>query len=164
MIWNGFKAFISWVYISYLKDAVTVSPLIRAFITLILTQFSIVIKCWRTDGEFLNTLIAAIIKNSAWYISSRRHMSSSRTVLSNRVQTLKNMERSISWSWHSWRLPLQALATAVLTNIQSSSTLETPRTCWDPRKWSRRPGRQQKRQQGCQRKALGLGLRNESNE
>ena len=36
----------AWVYFSYLKDAVTVAPLIRAFITLILTQFNIVIKRW----------------------------------------------------------------------------------------------------------------------
>ena len=40
----------AWVYFSYLKDAATVTPLIQAFIALILTQFGVVIQRWRTDG------------------------------------------------------------------------------------------------------------------
>jgi hypothetical protein len=53
----------AWVYFSHLKDAATVAPLIRAFITLIFTQFNVVIKRRRTDGgtgEFLNSLIALV--------------------------------------------------------------------------------------------------------
>jgi hypothetical protein len=53
----------AWVYFSHLKDAVTVAPLISAFVRLILTQFNVVIKRWRTDGgtgEFLNSLIVSV--------------------------------------------------------------------------------------------------------
>jgi hypothetical protein len=55
------------VYFSHLKDAPTVTPLIKAFFALIFTQFGMVILRRRTDGgtgEFLNSLIALVYQTN----------------------------------------------------------------------------------------------------
>src|SRR6267378_4677039 len=122
----------AWVYFSYLKDAVTVAPLIRAFITLILTQFNIVIKRWRTDGgtgEFLNSLIAAVYQEFGMiHQFSTPHVKQQNGAIERRIQTIKNMERSMragAGVLDDYRFQAEALATAVLlTNIESSSTLD----------------------------------------
>ena len=121
-----------WVYFSHLKDAVTVAPLIKAFITLILTQFDIVIKRWRTDGgtgEFLNSLIAEVYQTFGMIQQpSTPHVKQQNGAIERRVQTIKNMERTMragAGVLDDYRFQAEALATAVLlTNIQSSSTLD----------------------------------------
>ena len=131
IIMDDFTRYV-WVYFSYLKDAVTVAPLIRAFITLILTQFNIVIKRWRTDGgtgEFLNGLIAAVYQEFGMiHQFSTPHVKQQNGAIERRIQTVKNMERSMragAGVLDDYRFQAEALATAVLlTNIQSSSTLD----------------------------------------
>lgn len=121
----------AWAYFSTLKDAVTVAPLIRNFINHILTQFEIVIKRWRTDGgtgEFLNSLVNMVYQEfGTIHQPSTPAVKQQNGVVERRVQTLKNMERSMragAGVLDDYRLQAEALATAILlTNLQPSSTL-----------------------------------------
>jgi len=89
----------TWAYFSQRKDAITVAPLIRAFVVLILTQFNIMIKRWRTDGgsgEFLNSQIAVIYQEFGMiHECSTPHVKEQNGAIERRVQTLKNMERAM---------------------------------------------------------------------
>ena len=122
----------AWVYFSQSKDAATVTPLIQAFIALILTQFGIIIQRWRTDGgtgEFVNSLIASVYRAYGMiHQPSTPHVKQQNGVIERRVQTLKNMERSMragAGVLDDYRFQAESLATAVLlTNIQPSSTLD----------------------------------------
>ena len=83
----------AWVYFSYLKDAATVTPLIQAFIALILTQFGIVIQRWRTDrgtGEFLITSVYRTY--GMIHQPSTPHVKQQNGAIERRIQTIKNME------------------------------------------------------------------------
>jgi transposase InsO family protein len=122
----------AWAYFSQSKDAATVTPLIQAFIALILTQFGIIIQRWRTDGgtgEFVNSLIASVYRAYGMiHQPSTPHVKQQNGVIERRVQTLKNMERSMragAGVLDDYRFQAESLATAVLlTNIQPSSTLD----------------------------------------
>ena len=130
IIMDDFTRYV-WVYFSSLKDATTVTPLIRAFIMLILTQFNIVIKRWRTDGgtgEFLNSLIAEVYQIYGMiHQPSTPHVKQQNGAIERRIQTLKNMERTMragAGVLDDYRFQAESLATAVLlTNIQPSSML-----------------------------------------
>jgi transposase InsO family protein len=121
----------AWVYFSYLKDAVTIAPLIRAFITLILIQFNIVIKRWRTDGgtgESLNSLIAAIYQEFGMiHQFSTPHVKQQNGAIERRVQPIKNMERSMragAGVLDDYRFQAESLASAVLLTNLHPSTLD----------------------------------------
>lgn len=121
-----------WAYFCYLKDAATIGPLTKSFINLILTQFNAVIKRWRTDGgtgEFLNRLIEQIHKDYGMiHQPSTPSVKQQNGVVERRIQTLKNMERSMragAGVLDDYRFQAEALASALLlTNILPSSTLD----------------------------------------
>jgi len=121
-----------WAYFSSLKDAATIGPLTKTFILMILTQFNVIIKCWRTDGgsgEFLNGLIDSIYKDHGMiHQPSTPYVKQQNGVVERRIQTLKNMERSMragAGVLDDSRFQAEALATALfLTNLLPSVTLD----------------------------------------
>jgi hypothetical protein len=92
---------------------------------IILTQFNIVIKCRRTDGgtrEFLNGLIDCTYKDHGMiHQPSTPYVKQQNGVVERRIQTLKDMERSM----RAGAFQVEALATALfLTNLLPSVTLD----------------------------------------
>src|SRR5487761_394543 len=75
------------------QDAATIGPLTKTFILMILTQFNVIIKCWRTDGgsgEFLNGLIDSIYKDHGMiHQPSTPYVKQQNGVVERRIQTLK---------------------------------------------------------------------------
>jgi reverse transcriptase-like protein len=122
----------AWVYFSSSKDASTISPLIEGFINMVSTQFDTVIKCWRTDGgtgEFINSMVTQINRRyGILHQSSTSGVKQQNGVVERRVQTIKNMERSMragAGVLDDYRLQAESLAAAVLlTNILPSITLD----------------------------------------
>jgi hypothetical protein len=114
------------------KDAPTVSPILRDFTQKILTQYSVVIKRWRTDGgtgEFSNSFFEKVqLEFGQVYSPSTPHVKQQNGVVERRVQHLKDMERSMragAGILDDYRFQAEALATVVIiTNLLPSKTLD----------------------------------------
>jgi transposase InsO family protein len=121
----------AWCLFASSKSVSAIAPLLQGFINLILTQFDAIIKSWRTDGgtgEFNNSMVREINRQfGILHQFSTSGVKQQNGVLERRVQTIKNMERSMragAGVLDDYRLQAESLATSVfLSNILPSSTL-----------------------------------------
>ncbi|EED18957.1 hypothetical protein TSTA_126650 [Talaromyces stipitatus ATCC 10500] len=109
----------AWCYFASSKNVPAITPLLQGFINLVLTQFNAVIKSWRTNGgtgEFINSMVKEI--NHQYGILhqiSTSGVKQQNGVLERRVQTIKNMERSMragAGVLDDYRLQAESLATS----------------------------------------------------
>ncbi|EED22593.1 conserved hypothetical protein [Talaromyces stipitatus ATCC 10500] len=122
----------AWCYFASSKNVPAITPLLQGFINLVLTQFNAVIKSWRTDGgtgEFINSMVKEINRQyGILHQVSTSGVKQQNDVLERRVQTIKNIERSMragAGVLDDYRLQAESLATSVfLTNILPSTTLD----------------------------------------
>jgi hypothetical protein len=89
----------AWVYSTSSANVPAVSPQIEGFILMIRTQFDARIKRWRTDGskgEFINSMVTEInCCHGILHESSTSAVKQQNGLVEQRIQTLKNMERSM---------------------------------------------------------------------
>jgi transposase InsO family protein len=121
----------AWCFFASSKHVSAIAPLLQGFINMILTQFDAVIKSWRTDGgtgEFSNSMVKEINRQfGILHQLSTSGVKQQNGVLERRVQTIKNMERSMragAGVLDDYRLQAESLATSVfLSNLLPCSTL-----------------------------------------
>ncbi|EED17244.1 hypothetical protein TSTA_022980 [Talaromyces stipitatus ATCC 10500] len=109
----------AWCYFASSKNVPAITPLLQGFINLVLTQFNAVIKSWRTDGgtgEFINSIVKEINRQyGILHQVSTSGVKQQNGVLERRVQTIKNMERSMragAGVLDDYQLQAESLATS----------------------------------------------------